>query len=63
LHKGNIAVEKRLADRIALVVVPSTGKGKEFGLEVGDPAYGAGVAKALGIDLKVREMEMTQEPT
>jgi hypothetical protein len=27
-----------------------------------DPAYGAGVAKALGIDLKVREMEMTLEP-
>jgi catalase len=27
-----------------------------------DPAYGAGVAKALGIDLKVREMEATQVP-
>ena len=37
-----VFVEERLADRIALVVMPAAGKGEEFGFEVGQPGARSG---------------------
>jgi hypothetical protein len=36
-HERDVLVEERLADRIALVVVPAAGENEEFGFEVGQP--------------------------
>src|SRR5271166_5494145 len=36
-HERNVFVEERLADRIALVVMPAAWEGEQFGLKISEP--------------------------